>query len=67
MRLKINFVGFNFKEKEVEINGQTYSEILESMGINPETVVIIRDGIPVPTDEVAEEGEIKVIRVISGG
>ncbi|WP_456468261.1 hypothetical protein [Archaeoglobus sp.] len=67
MKLKMVFVGFDRKEEVVEVNGQKYSDILESLGINPETVVIVKDGLPVPTDEVAEEGEVKVIRVISGG
>lgn len=67
MRLKIVFVGFDKKEEVLDVNSQKYSEILESLGINPETVVVVKDGLPVPTDEVAEEGEIKVIRVISGG
>ncbi|AAB90514.1 MULTISPECIES: MoaD/ThiS family protein [Archaeoglobus] len=67
MKLKIKFVGFDQKEVEVEVNGQRYSEILESLGINPETVVVVKDNIPVPVDDVAEGGEVKVVRVISGG
>ena len=69
IKVKLNFVrGFQKKEDVVEVDeGTTYSEILETMGINPETVVVVRDGLPVPMDDKAEEGEIKVIRVISGG
>ncbi|WP_202318886.1 ubiquitin family protein [Archaeoglobus neptunius] len=67
MKLKINFIGFDKKEVTVEVNGQRYSEILDSLGINPESVVVVKDGLPVPTDDVAEPGEVKVIRVISGG
>uniref|UniRef100_A0A7C3M9Y2 MoaD/ThiS family protein n=1 Tax=Archaeoglobus fulgidus TaxID=2234 RepID=A0A7C3M9Y2_ARCFL len=67
MKLKIKFVGFEIKETEVDVNGQSYSEILESLGINPETVVIVRDNLPVPVDDTAEGGEVKVVRVISGG
>ncbi len=67
MKLKIKFVGFDLKEVEVDANGQKYSDILESLGINPETVVVVKDNIPVPIDEVAEGGEVKVVRVISGG
>uniref|UniRef100_A0A7C2N618 MoaD/ThiS family protein n=1 Tax=Archaeoglobus fulgidus TaxID=2234 RepID=A0A7C2N618_ARCFL len=67
MKLKIKFVGFEIKETEVDVNGQSYSEILESLGINPETVVIVRDNLPVPVDDIAEGGEVKVVRVISGG
>lgn len=67
MKLKINFIGFDKKAVEVDVNGEKYSEVLEKLGINPETVVIVRDGLPVPVDDVAEGGEIKVVRVISGG
>jgi sulfur carrier protein len=51
---------------EVE-EGARYSEVLSSLGINPETVVIVKDNLPVPTDDVVEEGEVVVMRVISGG
>ncbi len=65
--LKMIFVGFDKKVEIVRPEGRKYSEILESLGINPETVVVVRDGTPVPVDDVAEDGEVKVIRVISGG
>jgi len=69
IKVKLNFVGaLPKKEDVVEVEeGTTYSQILEMIGINPETVVIVKDKLPVPTDEKAEEGEVKVIRVISGG
>lgn len=65
--LRMVFVGFDRKEEVVRPEGRRYSDILESLGINPETVVIVRNGTPVPVDDVAEDGEVKVIRVISGG
>lgn len=68
VELKIEFNGFETREKELRVNAGTgYSQVLNDMGINPETVVILKDGLPVPTDEVVEEGTVKVIRVISGG
>ncbi len=69
IRVKFTFLGgFEFREKEVEVEGERrYSELLEELGINPETVVIIRGTDPVPIDSTAEEGEVKVLRVISGG
>ncbi len=65
--LRMVFVGFDRKEEVVRPEGRKYSDILESLGINPETVVIVRNGTPVPVDDVAEDGEVRVIRVISGG
>jgi len=69
IKVKLNFVGgFPKKEDIVEVEeGATYSQILEMIGINPETVVVVKDKLPVPIDDKAEEGEVKVIRVISGG
>ncbi len=68
MRLKLTFVGFDRKEETVEVDaGKTYSDVLESLGINPETVIVVRDGVPVPNEARVEEGEVKVVRVISGG
>jgi|Deesub1362A_J573_1020465.scaffolds.fasta_scaffold01894_2 sulfur carrier protein len=67
-RLKILFFGFPYKEREIEIERfEKYSDILSFLDINPETVVILKDGVPIPTNDEVEEGEIKVIRVISGG
>ncbi len=68
-RIKLKFVGgFDFKEKEVEVEeGTRYSEVLSRLGINPETVVLIKDNTPIPTDDFVEEGEVVVMRVISGG
>lgn len=69
IRVKFTFLGgFEFREKEVEVEGERrYSELLEELGVNPETVVIIRGTDPVPIDSTAEDGEVKVLRVISGG
>ena len=68
-RIKLKFVGgFDFKEKEVVVeDGKRYSDVLKDLGINPETVVVVKDGTPVPTDDFVEEGEIVIMRVISGG
>ncbi len=69
MKVKIKFLGgFDKNEEEVEIEkGKKYSDLLKSLGINPETVVVVKDGKPVPVDDFVEEGEIVVMRVISGG
>lgn len=69
IKIKLKFIGaFPKKEENVEIlEGTTYSQLLEILEINPEMVVVIKDGLPLPMDERVEEGEIKIIRVISGG
>ncbi len=69
IRLKLTFLGgFEFKEKEVEVEaGKTYSDVLEEIGINPETVVVVKDTQPIPIDSHVDDGVVKVLRVISGG
>lgn len=69
MKVKLVFIGgFDKKEEVLDVKGKKrYSELLESIGINPETVVIVKGKTPIPTDALVEEGEVKVIRVISGG
>lgn len=68
MKLKIKFLGFKKSEEVVELKDRVrYIEILEHLGINPETVVIVRNSTPLPVDDFVEEGEVTVIRVISGG
>lgn len=68
VKINIEFNGFEPREREVVVSStRTYTQLLEDMDINPETAVIIKDGLPVPSDEVVEEGVVKVIRVISGG
>jgi sulfur carrier protein len=69
IEVRLKFVGAFSKTEEnlcVE-KGITYLQLLEMLKINPETVILIKDGIPIPTDESVEGGEVKVLHVISGG
>jgi sulfur carrier protein len=61
---------FSGKESErvVELpDGSTYFDLLESLKMNPETVVILKDGIPVAFDAPAGPEKLEVLRVVSGG
>jgi len=61
------------EERKIEVaNGDTYERVLETLNINPEEVVLLRSGKPVPEDEevVAKKGvqeEITIIRIIAEG
>ncbi|MBO8183212.1 MAG: MoaD/ThiS family protein [Archaeoglobus sp.] len=69
IRLKVRFIGgFDRDYEELSIDeGSTYVDLLNIFNINPETVIVLKDGKPVPIDDKVEKGEIKVLRVISGG
>ena len=55
-------------EMAVELSGGlTYEGLFEALDINPETVVALRDGRPVPADELVEGGDLKIVRVVSSG
>lgn len=55
-------------ERSLEVEpGTTYSALLRRLEINPESVVVLRDGLPVPDDDVVAPGEVHVVRVVSGG
>lgn len=47
--------------------GDTYELILFDLGINPETVMVLSDGSPVPVDDSVQPGDLTIVRVISSG
>ena len=66
--VKVTVKVFPKGEKTLEMQkGATYEQLVLRLGLSPETVVVFRDGAPVPIDGKIEKGEIRVIRVVSGG
>lgn len=66
--MNLEFKGFEKGNESIEIEeGTRYNRVLKSFGINPETVIIIKDNVPVPADEEVEEGDVQILRVVSGG
>jgi len=57
------------EDKEVDLpDDGNYYDLLAALKINPETVVIFRDGAPVSFDaKVKDSSAIEVMRVVSGG
>jgi len=55
--------------KEVDVGGsENIAAVLNLLEINPETVLVSKNGVFVPDDDVVEEGEeLTVIGVVSGG
>jgi ThiS family. len=43
-------------------------EVAKDLGYNPESVIFLRNGLPVPDDEIPKEGEeIILMKAFSGG
>ena len=54
--------------RTLEVEAGTVRGLLEKLGANPETHVVLRDGRPLLSDERLEDGwELVVVRVLSGG
>jgi len=45
----------------------TYEELLGSLHINPEIVLVFRNGTPVPLDEKVSADNVDILRVVTGG
>lgn len=73
MNLKVKILADKEEEKRLEIsNADTYETVLEKLAINPEEVLVLRSGKPVPEDEPVADStdpgsEITIIRIISVG
>jgi sulfur carrier protein len=68
--LKINVKLFTgeVSSRYVEVpDGSTYFDLLLLLKINPETVVVFRDGIPVAFDAAVAGPKLEIMRVVSGG
>jgi len=73
MELTVKLVSDKVEERKIEVaNGDTYERVLEKLNVNPEEVVVLRNGKPVPEDEevVVKRGvqeEITIRRIIAEG
>jgi sulfur carrier protein ThiS len=45
----------------------TYEGLFELLNINPETVVALVEGHPVPNDEQVKAGSVEIVRIVSSG
>ncbi|HIH86308.1 MAG TPA: MoaD/ThiS family protein [Methanosarcinales archaeon] len=68
MQVRIKILAGGALEKTIEIEeGSTYSDILAELGINPETVVVMVEGRPVPIDDFVDSSQIDILKIVSGG
>ena len=71
-RLNVKVLADNEEERSIDVlQDDTYGNVLEKLELNPEEVVVLRNGTPVPEDEEVDrhngERGITVIRIVSGG
>jgi len=68
LQVGIKILAGGVLEKTIEVEeGSTYSDILAELGINPETVVVMVEGRPVPIDDIVDSSRIDILRIVSGG
>ena len=67
MKVDVKIIASGVSERSMDISGGTYEDLLFELDINPETVVVIKEGHPVPIDCKVSSGKITIIRVASGG
>jgi sulfur carrier protein ThiS len=63
-----NFMYIFLEGKRITIRGTAVGDVLASVGINPETVLVSRDNeILLETDKLHNGDKLELVRVISGG
>ncbi|MCX9011322.1 MAG: MoaD/ThiS family protein [Candidatus Methanoperedens sp.] len=68
MRVRVKILSDGTREQVVDVpEGSTYEELLGSLHINPEVVIVFCSGIPVPLDERVAPDDIDILRVVTGG
>jgi sulfur carrier protein ThiS len=68
VRIKVKILSGGVKEQNMDISpDSTYEELLLSLHINPEIVLVFRSGAPVPLDEKVSQGDVEILRVVTGG
>ena len=61
-------VRVTYRERTYTFEGKvTGSFILKELGLREEEVLLVKDGQLLPPDEPLEDGEVKVVPVVSGG
>lgn len=68
MKVRIKILSGGVSEQVMEVPaGSTYEELLASLHINPELVIVFRSGNPVPLDEKVIQDYVEILRVVTGG
>lgn len=68
MKIKVKLLSGGVKEENMDISpDSTYEDLLGVLHINPEIVLVFRNGAPVPLDEKVSRDSVEILRVVTGG
>ncbi|MCK5266538.1 MAG: MoaD/ThiS family protein [Spirochaetes bacterium] len=70
MSIKVNIkvLAGGTSEQTIEIEeGTTYECLLNDLEINQETVIVLKDGQPVPLDGTVSSSDLTILKIVSGG
>ena len=68
MKIKVKILSGGVKEQNLDVPpSSTYEELLQTLHINPEIVLVFRSGNPVPLDEIVTQDNVEILRVVTGG
>lgn len=68
MKISAKIHSGGVREETIDIcTGSTYEDMLGYLQINPEIVIVFRNGNPVPLDEKVSQESVDIIRVVTGG
>ncbi len=68
MKVNVKILSGGLKQQTMDVcEDETYEELLQSLHINPEIVIVFRSGVPVPLDEKLTCDDVDILRVVTGG
>ncbi len=68
MKIRVKILSGGVKEQDMDVSpDSTYEELLGYLHINPEIVIVFRNGAPVPLDEKVCADNVDILRVVTGG
>lgn len=68
MKVRIKILSGRVKQETREVPEDfTYENLLGTLNINPEIVLVFRNGKSVPLDENVTPDDVEILRIVSGG
>lgn len=54
--------------EQIQFSGSTVEELLRRLQLNPEAVLVVRDGVVIPETELLQDNDaLEILSVVSGG